>query len=299
MTPAATIGSSEVATALGYNPWGSPLRLWLRLTGRLPRYGGADTAASKRGRGMEWGLLAWFATERGFRWTPGPDLDSQPMRHPTLGFLHSRVDGYVWEHQDRPANAVADAKTSRLLAEVIELDNGRTVPGWRANAIPAHLHVQMLVHLACHPLAERCYVPALGTLDDDWRVYTIERDERRIRKLEDAVEAWWDRHIVNGIPPEEDGRDDTTEALTRAWAAAPGAVVEATSEDRGVVGALKAKRATLRDLERETERLRQKLMMRMGSATELVDGRNLIATFRETKAGRRLVLRNHTHDHEE
>lgn len=287
-----TIGSSEAATALGYDPWGSELELWLRLTGRIPRRDpSSGTPATYRGSALEWGLIQWAARQVGAAQVmAGPGLDQQPMRHPTLYFLHSRVDGYFrMDTEPGPATVLADAKTSRYLEAEVDTPMG-VLPAWGeagTDQIPRWLKPQMLVHLACHPLAERVVVPALGTVDDDFRLYQIERDEGLIRRLEDALGRWWDLRIEQGVAPAPDGKPRTDRALDRALAAKPGRVVVATPEEAAMVRAAATKREAARAMEAASDMVRQAVKVRLGSATEFMDpdGR-LLATWREGKNGR-------------
>jgi hypothetical protein len=296
-----SMGSSEAATVLGYDEHGSAMEVWLRALGRLPRYDDTDTPATRRGRGMESGLGSWFARERGFMVVPGPTLAMPPTIHPDHAWLHSRPDLFVWEVTYEKmgfsvADALAEVKTRRFLDE----EDGWGEPG--TAQVPATVRVQCLVHLACHPVAKRCYVVAFGTVEDDFRIYVVERDERRIGKLIHHLALWVDRHVNRGEAPPEDGRDRTTRALARGVKAAEGRVpVTAAPEDVAAYTAGQAKRSTRADLDHEVEKIRQRLMLRMGAATELVDDRGrLLATWRPGKDGvRRFRWRHELNQDEE
>jgi hypothetical protein len=296
-----SIGSSEAATALScpcctngrYDDYGSPLALWLRAHDRLPRYDNLDTPAIRRGRGMEWGLGHWFARERGFGILQGPSLEDPPTIHPDHSWLHSRVDFYVWDKPQPVANAVADVKTAAFL----DADKGWGPAG--TAKIPPDKRVQMLVHLACHPKAERCWVPTLGVVENDWRVYVVERDDRRIETMIGLLAMWVDKHVIRGEAPPPDGRDRTSDALDRGIPEHEGRV-KATADAVAAARLAAAKRRTLKDQKLELERVVQQAKLLMGHATELVDERNrVLATWRADKNGvRRFRWTNHEEDEE-
>jgi hypothetical protein len=304
-----SLGSSEAAVVLGIDPDGSPLEVWLRAFGRLPRYDASgDTPATRRGKGMEFGLGMWFAQEHGLVAVPGPQLSDPPTLHPEHPFIHSRADFLLWTTATwttavstgvpTPHEAVAEVKTRRFL----DPEDGWGEDG--SDQIPAVIKVQCLVHLACNPTARACYVVALGTVEDDLRVYVLERAryERRIARLVHGLVVWVHRHVDLGVPPEADGLDRTSRALSRGIPAADRVVATATAEDVGKVHAAVAKRATVRETEAEIEKVRQQLMLRMGAATELVDERGrLLATWRagKTDGVRRFRWRHEINQDEE
>jgi hypothetical protein len=293
-----TVGSSTAPTIVGHNPWGSPVRVWLEALGRLDRGASEDTPATARGSMLEYGIGTGWARREGWVAIPGPTFDDPPALNPEYPWLHSRVDFYVW----RPAaggpapyvlDSVADVKTSHFLEEEIELPDGRRVPGWGepgTDHVPKWVKTQMLVHLAIHPWAPRCYVPALGTVRDDFRVYVIEREAHRqhIDRLVHAVDVWIRTHVLGQVAPKADGSQRTTDALALGLRASKGALLAATPALAAMVDAATRKRATRTVLDREIERMRQEVQIAMGDATELVDERGeLIATFRPGKDGRR------------
>lgn len=278
-----TIGSSSAAVVLGLSPWGSPMEVWAEAVGLVERQS-SGSAATRRGSGMERGLGSWFAQERGFLVSPGPDLDAEPVRNPTLPFLHARPDFFVWTTPENPAamcDDVAEVKTARYLDES---------DGWGeagGDRIPLHYAAQCQVHMAVCTWVRGCWVPALGTVNDDWRVYYLPRRDALIAKLTGKLARWWDEHVVKGVPPAVDGRERTSRVLDLALKAKGGALV-AGPEERARFEKCIGMRATLRDLEGEIETLAQELRLRMGENTELVDERGkLLATWRADKNGQR------------
>lgn len=58
------------------------------------------------------------------------------------------------------------------------------------------------------------------------RWYRLRRDEELLEHLVDYCGRWWQRHIVESVPPPPDGSQATAELLAHLWDAQPEAVAE-------------------------------------------------------------------------
>ena len=76
------VGSSDVPVILGLSPYRQPVEVWAGMTGLVPRYSDADTAAQRRGRILEPALVAHYARERGVALEPGPPITAPPIVAP-------------------------------------------------------------------------------------------------------------------------------------------------------------------------------------------------------------------------
>jgi putative phage-type endonuclease len=260
-----TIGSSDAAAVLGLHRYRSPWAVWARLTG-LVEDGSADSNAATRGRRLEPALLSWYAADRGVSVTPGPTLDESPLVHPDYPWATARPDGLT-------DDALVEAKTAG------KLDAAR---GWGpagSDVVPIDYRVQTLWQLAVVP-RERVDLCAFGTWQDDWRVYSIPYDDRRIPLLLRAIADWHEKYILAGSPPPVDGSEDCTSALRALYPDSPAkALVDATAEDLALARDLLRVRAEIAALEMAKAELDNRLRLRIGDAY----GLRGIATWAPTK----------------
>lgn len=273
------IGSSQVGTILGLDPWGSQFKVWAQLHGLVPSSGGS--AATARGHMLEEAVGARWLAESGWVGCRGPAYGQPPVLNPEVPVLGVHPDVLVW-HQPPSApvrpDAIAEVKTSKWLPATIEA-RGRSFPGWGepgTDQVPRWYAAQgVALMVACQ--VETVWFPVFGTVDDDFRVYRLDRDERLVRGMLAKLTAWYDRHIVRGEYPEPDGSDTTKWVLDRAIRQ-QGGERPATPEEVASIDLLRRKKATLRDLEAEVERIAQKVKVSMGGAPALAgpDGRPLV-----------------------
>lgn len=285
-----TMGASEAATALGLDPWGSPVELYLRLSGLLDRYDASPEpagGASWRGRILEPSLAVWAVAMRGLvmgvNARPGPRKEEPADVHPSCPHLHSHPDVRFYPPGDAPESC--EIKTRRVLDAKILGPDGRPYPGWGetgTDVVPRWVATQGCVQLACWPEASRVWVVAFGTMYDDLRCYRLDRRKGLVDTVVGRTWDWYNGHVLAQVPPAPDGRPRTSRALARAiQQAAGGAPVVATDDDLETVRRALALRATVADLQHELERLVQKLKLRMNDATELRRADDTtIATFR-------------------
>ena len=85
------LGGSDVATALGENPYKSPYMLWLEKTGRFSF--DADNPVMKFGRQWEDQVRKEFSKRTGFEVTEPDQMFIHP--DPKLSMLSANVDGII------------------------------------------------------------------------------------------------------------------------------------------------------------------------------------------------------------
>ena len=274
-----TVGSSDVAAILGLSPWAGPWDAWSRLTGLEPRYTDTDTAAQARGRMFEPAILARYSVEHRVAIVPGPPIGHAPVIGPEP-WMHARPDAWAGLPAE-PPDRVVEAKTARKL-DAAEWGPPGTdeVPPWYA--------VQCVWLLAVTGL-DRCDLAAFSAMDDDWRVYTLRRDEVVERAVVGRVRAWRERHVLGGEPPDADGSAACRRAMERRWKAER-ATHEATVEDTALVRRALELREAVKTAEAELDATVARLQERMGPADELVVGGECVATWRARKGSTRIDL---------
>lgn len=185
------------------------------------------------------------------------------------------ADGFRVGHLDRIT--VASAQDG---LRVVECKTARSGDGWGeegTDEIPEHYAAQGYHYLSLVPYAVACDFPVL-IAGSDFRVYTLQRDDRLIAALVEQERAWWERHVEGMVPPDP----LTTSDYQRRWRAIAGKV--ARLDDVGVATAvelarIKARIKFLKDAEEEVGN-RLRAVIGDAEAAEGPDG-GLVATWRE------------------
>lgn len=186
------VTSSVAAGCLGLCPFMSPLQAWREIQG-LRTFEG--NKATERGTELEEVVLAWGAKEVAMYPTIAPFIAS--------GWRGDSSDGLLYvDSQTTMPSAVQEGKTVGM----------GMAPMWSkesTNRVPDHVRVQGMWHLLHWPTAEVCYVPALfGGHAFEFRLYSVERDDVKIGRLEALLYKWWQEHIETLCAPEANHLDE-------------------------------------------------------------------------------------------
>lgn len=223
------IGASECAMLFGLSPFGGPLDLYLRIV--HPRQDAA-TKAQRRGTRLEAYLAAEYADRHGL-WcveegAPAPDPDT-----------NENNGDFIWSPptQRHPEHALLIASPDRVatrggaVERLVEIKTARFSAGWldpdeSPDGVPAHYLLQVAHQLMvgvewggrhCWP-SEATLVASVSHLDD-YREYTIRRDERVEAVIIAKVEQFWSEHIEPRVPPPFDGGEAGDELLSLLYPA--------------------------------------------------------------------------------
>lgn len=172
------IGCGELSAILGLDPRTRPIDVWAVKRG-LVEPEDAEDETTARGNEEEEGCIAWAEKRIGSK------LWRQPFAEP---LARGRLLG-------RP-----DAMNG---AFGVEAKTRQYSHGWGEDGssdIPVAERVQVEGYIALTD-APYWYVSVLFGLPLERRLYRIERNEARSAALLARVEAWWQKHIVDGEPP--------------------------------------------------------------------------------------------------
>lgn len=238
------IGASEVAAIMGLSPFGSPIEVWARKTGRAP-----PLESSER---MRWGsrleaqILLGYAEEKNRAVEACQQLaadDEVPVLLATPdGYDHGRVvvNGGVADCIVEPTGCIETKLTSQS--------------HWGADA-PLYYQIQLQVQLAVTGLSWGAVVALHG---NELGVYRYERHEKAIARIRDFVARFWadyierdreppasapaDADAVRALHPKDSGATvqlgHSAIALVERWEAAKKAVGAAMDAKKSVEGEL-------------------------------------------------------------
>lgn len=252
--PKPTIGASSVAAILGLSPWQSALDVWAKLKdGAEPDV--AHGGPLLRGQLLEPGLRSWYATEAGVEVHPGPTLAEPGWRVGRYG--HARPD--AWHKAD---NGVVTVE--------IKTADARSKHEW-GDGIPAAYLAQVLWQMAAEAPGTLMITGArvVGyVVDDEPRVYTVERDARREAALLRRVESWYERFILGEDVPLSSAED---RAAWAAMAPVTSVMLTATDGDRELLQSWRAARFTEKAAAAERRALEQRIAVILGNAHGFTD----------------------------
>ena len=202
------LGSSDAATALGLNPYQSPLSLWLDKTQ-------ADTVSDidpeDDSHPTYWGnvLEPIVATHYSKRTGNKVRRVNAILQHPEHPFMLANLDREV---VGQPDVQILECKTTGHYG----------AKAWK-DGVPEYVLVQVMHQLAV--TGKQAADVAVLIAGQQLQIHRIQRDEALIAKLiELESRFWW--HVENNIPPPTDGSDSAALALQTLFPTDNGEVVD-------------------------------------------------------------------------
>ena len=187
----AGIGGSDAAVIVGLNPFKSLSELYADKKGLLPDKD--DTEKMRIGRDLEEYVSKRFCEATGKKVRRNNFMCSKTG----FPFLTANVDREIIGE-----NAGLECKTTSNFSKN-DFENGN---------IPLYYYCQC-VHYMNVMEYDRMYLAVL-VLGVGFYYYTIERNQNEIDALQTAEIAFWNDHIVPGIPPDGDGSESAEMATS-------------------------------------------------------------------------------------
>jgi putative phage-type endonuclease len=242
-----TLGASDIPAILGLSPWATPYTVWAIKTGRLDPQQSSD--AMDAGLRLEHVVLDWARLRLG---------DIRPGgEHAIAGTpIVCHPDGLTLA--DRPV----EAKTAGIVCPL----RGSWGPEGTDEVPDAYL-VQVLVQMAALGVSEGHLAALLGGMG--FRLYHIVDDRNLRTEIVERACAWWERHVVQDVPPCVTADDlATLRRLRRIYTR-----VQIPSE---VVDEWLAAKAALRRAQDAADAAEAKLLAALGDADEGECARGLV-----------------------
>lgn len=201
------IGGSDAAAIVGLNDYSSPWAVWADKRGLTPDK--PDTEAMRIGRDLEEYVAKRFTEASG---------------------LKVNKSNYMWANEDYPW-ALANVDRMIVMGGRVGLECKTTsawnVKHYKGGNFPDRFYCQC-VHYMTIMEALRWYLAVL-VLGEGLHIYQMTRvqhdvvpewcegsvyvDKEEVDALMDAEKAFWENHVVTGIPPAVDGEKATSEAV--------------------------------------------------------------------------------------
>lgn len=258
------IGSSEVATILGLNPWETPYQLWRRKKGLdAPK---DETFAMKAGHYLEDAVSQFWADATGrevIKSSAGDWLIVNNERE----FLRASPDRTYWIPGLPKSNenkGILECKTTQMSID--------------ADDLPKHWFCQVQYLLGVSELTQ-------GSLA--WLCSGREFGYKDIAFVEDfygwmteEIERFWVDNILGGIEP---AATSVADVVTKYARHTEGKIIEASDELLAAYTRLKEVRTEIAKAEAEKEELEAKIKIGFGDAEAISYGGQTLATWKASK----------------
>lgn len=253
------LGGSDVAAIFGVSPWRTPLQLWEeKITPQVRDETPERKKFFARRKRQEPVIAEMLLDEYGIEVTR-LSMDENPNRYvdPEHGFLAAEIDFEFLMSQ-----SVRDAFPDRPEFQAIPdgtLLNGeiKTVHPFKASEwgeqgsedVPIHYAAQVMHGLGVtgRPAAIVAALFGLDTL----LCFPVMRDEETIAAMRDKAVTFWNKNVLQHVPPEMTNTDD----VKRFYAGFNGKPVELSDEAFEALQSLETLRSTMRQYELDREEL--------------------------------------------
>ena len=182
------IGGSDAAPIVGISPWATALEVYGDKTGTLP--------PRQATRSMAWGLKLEEAIATAYSEETGRALEAPPrmLRHPERPWMLASIDRLSTDGR------IVELKTASPYY-VSEWGPAGT------DQVPEYYLLQIAHYMEVADIGVADVAVLIG--GNDFRIYTVERNQRLIDNLVEIEAAFWER-VLTRRPPEPDWRHAST-----------------------------------------------------------------------------------------
>lgn len=257
-----TIGSSDAPIVAGVSPYSSPLELFYKLHGELPRYSTEETRAQKFGSRLEPTIAEIAAEELGIK-----IRRSAPRKHPKHEFMSANLDFEIISNPKGPG--------------VLEIKNrGSERP---FDDLPDDIRLQVAHQLAVTN-REWAMVAVLFRFSD-LRTYEVERDKELEQYLIE-IESRFMMRVRQGQPPDHRWDAESVGLLRMIYPQDSGQTIQLPEQAvLNVEGFLEAKKEL--DAVEERKALYQGLLQEAIGSASVAELPGYKISWKSTKAGQK------------
>jgi len=260
------LGGSDAAAIVGFSRFKTPMDVYLDKTGQA-----AETADKDRenllelGKLMEPVIAALYTRETG-----------KQLQQPSPALIHDSRHEFILGTPDR---IVAGERGVELKTENQFMDEFGE-PG--TDQVPYDYLIQCAHYMRLTNMPE--WDIALLHAGTRFSIYTIKRDAELEAMLIDELRAWWQKHIVGGVPPVVDGSEAWRTYLRRKYPANILPMRDVTAETFSLINYLAIVRQQIETGENYKAELENKIKLAIGDAEGIAGDFGKI-TWRKTKDG--------------
>lgn len=257
------LGGTDCAAVLGLSPYRTPYELWLIKTGRQEE----DTILAEDRLRLRHAHEDTIANEYEVQRNVKLRRVNQTVFHKRLPFMLCNLDRVITGQKK-----IVECKTSTAwLRQAWGLSG--------TDEAPIHYILQVQHQLAC---AEYDDADIAALIDiDDYRIYPTPRNEKVIKKIEDACERFWVDHVLADVAPPATTRGD----LKLMFPINNGNFIELTGNMGLLFDDLSAIKKQSKKLDEDKEKLEKEIIECIADNDGIKEGDKIIATFQANKNG--------------
>lgn len=249
------LGATDATQVLGLAPgsYGSPLQVWLRKRGEIPEQ--EETPIMRRGTELQPYIAAIYSREMN-----ATLIEADRLHHPDHPWLVASPDYY-----DVANNRIVEIKShSAFLAGKYGDSGSKDLPAYEQCQCLLQMHLYKLNHGE----TPECHLCVMFSLDDI-RYYQVAYDEQLCLDFVDILSKWWQKHVVEGVPPEVTGAQADSDWFRTAYPNSESVVIEADGDTLALIESLRQARAEKAEIEDRVDRITNTIKMKMKTADEL------------------------------
>ena len=273
------IGGTDIGAILGLSPYKTPLELWSELVSGddpVPR----DLLHLRYGQHTE-----SFVANEYERLSSLFTVKHEPtVFHKTHGYMFGHIDRFVLDTPDTPAFVDGFVTAQRLLECKTSSAFGKSDWGEAGtDQVPPLYLVQCAWYLAITECERADLAVLIG--NNDFRVYSIDRDLELEGLLLSHAQSFWHEHVLCKKPPEPISAQDASILFPKE---APNSSVAANEEILQSIAAYRQACTKSHTLSDECEKLKLEILNYMGHAEKLTLGSKTLATWKCAKSSSRI-----------
>lgn len=262
------IGASEISALLGLNPWVTPYQLWQEKTAEGPAEDKLkDNPAIIAGHMLEDAVAQYYQLTTGRHVIKASAGDWLAV-HPQKPWMRCSPDRTFFLDGHGGEKGLLECKTTRTALDPADL--------------PKNYYLQLQWQLGIMGMREGALAWLVAGMTFDFAKITF--DPALFSSLAATAEVWWQKHVVDGVPPDPATADEVRLAYPTSKVASSIATEEAVE----AYHRLKDIKAQCKELEAEAKGLEDIICKEIGGNEALVvsdktGGCATLATFKSSE----------------
>jgi putative phage-type endonuclease len=263
------LGATDCAVVMGLSHYKTPYELWLEKTGRKESAAILSDDRLHLRHAHEETISREYARRRGVKLR----RVNQTVFHKRLPFMLCNLDRVIIGQKK-----IIECKSASGFMRGYWGETG-------SDEAPIEYLLQVQHQMACAEY-EDSDIAALIDIDD-YRIYAAPRNEKIIKKIEDACEKFWVENVLADIPPPPTTRGD----LKLMYPVNNGNFIEANAEALYSLSYITGMKQEIKTLDIEKEKAEKALIEIIADNDGLIDNEGkLLVTFQANKSGNRTLL---------
>jgi len=261
-----SLGASDSSSLLLPDaPWGTPMTVYADKIGA-----GAfdeDNEYFRWGRWLQPLLLQWLIDEANVK-AIGRELFIVSAKDP---IFTATLDGFIEE-----GDALIPVECKNTAWKERDWEDG----------VPPYVMVQVQHQIYVAGATHAYVVASVGGQPPVWKL--VDRNDEIIDEIVNTGRSFWKNHVDKGVPPEPDGDEKTSKALSRIYPGGDRAMVNFTGDLADLLPEIEDKKAGIKVLTESLEEMKNRLKAAIGNAEGGIFPEGEKVTWRPNKHGTRV-----------